>query len=76
MNIIDHQICFIVKVLGFLIVLLIATKYRKEQVAIALTSFKVTMRIDITPLSIICVLVCRLRNQPSINLSIDKDSIR
>ncbi|XHU95366.1 MAG: hypothetical protein JJP05_06370 [cyanobacterium endosymbiont of Rhopalodia gibba] len=72
MDIIDHQIGFIVKVLGLSIVI----KYREERVAIVPTSFHTIMEMAIPPLLMICALVWKLRNQLSIDLYIDKDSIR
>ncbi|XTZ11644.1 MAG: hypothetical protein ACP8RL_06155 [cyanobacterium endosymbiont of Rhopalodia inflata] len=68
MDIIDHQIDFIVKVLGLSSVI----KY----VAIVPTSFHTIMEMAIPPLLMICALVWKLRNQLSIDLYIDKDSIR
>ncbi|WP_145972223.1 hypothetical protein [cyanobacterium endosymbiont of Epithemia turgida] len=62
MDIIDHQISFIVKVLELCIVLLIVIKYREEHVAITSTLFSAIMVIVILPLLMIYALVLRLRN--------------
>ncbi|MGP0128973.1 MAG: hypothetical protein ACTMUB_06830 [cyanobacterium endosymbiont of Rhopalodia musculus] len=76
MDIIDYQIGFMIKVLGLLIVLSIVIKYREERVAITPTTFNAIIGIAISPLLMVCALVWRLRNQPSIDPYIDKDSIR
>ncbi|YAI81448.1 MAG: hypothetical protein ACQJCO_06395 [cyanobacterium endosymbiont of Rhopalodia sterrenbergii] len=76
MDIIDHQISFIVKGLVISTVISIVIKYGEEQVAIAPTLFNAIMSIVTLPLLMTCTLVWRLKNQPSIDPSIDKDSIR